>query len=240
MNETQNQAENANATSTPTAPTPTPTPEVLPATLLVNFPGIVEEGRATAVINYGDELYLFPVGKDDTGKIITASIDSALLRGRGTKRLHKIQTALKIAGRTNDKENQKWFNTEVRDVWHKVLRFAATDALSHGKPVSLGLSIRTSKKTGAQVMTSKHGFEHAIKAPTVAKVETTAAAIADKAPATPEAPKADRVNPLAQAPTPPVAPAKPRKSKIKPLVSVAEAMPTISIAPPVAPENVAA
>jgi len=119
---------------------------------------------------------IFPVGND--GEI--ATIDPALLRGRGTLRLLNIKQALKVAGRTNDADNRKWFNVSVRDVWHKVLKFAARDALANGKPVSLGLSKRTSKKTGQVTLTSKHGFEHVIVPPAAKAVEDKAAAQAVK------------------------------------------------------------
>ena len=253
MNTTQtNQAENANATSTPAAAEPTPQAqgeapkaveapavEVKTETLLVNFPCVISEERQTTVVKYGDELYIFPIGKTADGKIETATIDSALLRGRGTKRLQPIKSALKIAGRTNDDVNRKWFNTTVRDVWHKVLRFAATDALAHGKPVSLGLSIRTSKKTGAQVLTSKHGFEHLVTPPRVSDTESKVAARADRlahAVQVPEESKPERVDPVHTA-KPAKAGKAAKASKIKALVSIGDAMPNISIAPSPAVET---
>lgn len=136
--------------------------------MLPAFPCIVEEKNVP--VKFGEsEPLSFPIGGTER-----VQIDPALLRGRGTLRLSNIKQALKIAGRTNDVEGRKWFNSQVRDPWHKVLKFATRQALEHGKPVSLGLSRRTTKRTGQVTLTSKHGFEYV-------EVPPTEKAIADKA-----------------------------------------------------------
>ena len=137
--------------------------------LLPQFPIVVRESQNTVVV-YGSHPLTFPIG--NKGEI--GVIDSAMLSGKNTRRLLHITKALKVAGREDTTENKKWFNTEVRDVWHKVLRFAARDSLANGKPVSIGLSFKTQKKTGRVILTSRHGFEHVVK-------EGNAKAIEDKA-----------------------------------------------------------
>lgn len=138
--------------------------------LLPTFPGIVESD-AGVPYKFGEQPALsFPISATER-----VSIDPAMMRGRGTLRLVNIKAGLKIAGKTNDADGRKWFNGNVRDPWHKVLKFAARDALANGKPVSLGLSKRTSKKTGQVTLTSKHGFEHVLKAPEAKAVEEKAA-----------------------------------------------------------------
>lgn len=137
--------------------------------LLPSFPGIVEETSGVPVKFGESEPLRFPISLTER-----VSIDPALMRGRGTLRLANIKQALKIAGKTNDADGRKWFNSEVRDPWHKVLKFATKQALEYGKPVSLGLSRRTAKKTGQVTLTSKHGFEYV-------EVPATEKAVADKA-----------------------------------------------------------
>jgi hypothetical protein len=177
--------ENTDSTSTPTNgapsapvadnPTAGVTTEVLSKSLLPSFPCIVET-KAGAIITYGSLPALrFPIGANGE----TAEIDPAMLRGKGTRRLVNIAAGLKLAGLANDKSaagiaNRKWFNSNVRDVWHKVLKFAAKDSLAHGKPVSLGLSTKTNKKNGQVTLTAKHGFEHVLKAPNEKAIEDKA------------------------------------------------------------------
>ncbi len=172
------QKSDSTSTSENGAPAGTPAAEEqsVAKTQLAEFPCIVES-ETSEPIKFGTlPGLIFPTGSN--GEI--ATIDPSLLRGRGTLRLLNIKQALKIAGKANDADNRKWFNVSVRDVWHKVLKFAARDALANGKPVSLGLSKRTSKKTGQVTLTSKHGFEHVIIPPTVKSVEDKAAAQAVK------------------------------------------------------------
>lgn len=136
---------------------------------LSNFPCIVEE-KSGVPVKYGEsEPLSFPIGNGERVKI-----DPTMFRGKGTLRLLHIKQALKVAGKTNDKDGKAWFNTEVKKPWHKVLKFATRTALEHGTPVSLGLSRRTAKKTGQVTLTSKHGFEY-IETPPTEK------AVADKA-----------------------------------------------------------
>lgn len=240
MNETP---QNTDSTSTSAVPT-SPAAEAAKVagnghglTVLVNYPCIAVAGEK-AVIRYGDEQLIFPIGRDDKGALLTATIDKSLLRGSGTKRLQPIKTALKIAGKANDDTNRKWFNVSVRDVWHAALRFAATDALAHGKPVSLGLSLKTNKSTGEQILTSKHGFEHLVTPPRAKVVETAAAAVADKAPVAPVEPKPERVNPVKSGK--PGKPGKSKRNKPAGLVAVAEAVPAgISVIPEPPVETVA-
>jgi hypothetical protein len=165
----------ANSAPAPTADNPAVTTEVLSKSLLPSFPCIVESTEGE-VIAYGSKPALrFPIGPNGE----TAEIDPAMLRGKGTRRLVNIAAGLKLAGLANDKTaagiaNRKWFNSNVRDVWHKVLKFAAKDSLAHGKPVSLGLSTKTNKKSGQVTLTAKHGFEHVLKAPNEKAIEDKA------------------------------------------------------------------
>lgn len=164
-----NNEQKNDGTSTPTSE-PSATKSMLPS-----FPCIVESDGGSVIV-YGSQPSLqFPTSATEL-----VSIDPALLRGKGTLRLLNIKQALKVAGRANDPDNRKWFNTEVRDVWHKVLKFAARDALANGKPVSLGLSKRTAKKTGQVTLTSKHGFEHVLRLATPTAIADEAAKLADK------------------------------------------------------------
>lgn len=186
-----NNTENTDSTTTPT--NGAPVAEVASKSLLPSFPTIVNQ-TAGEVIAYGSRPLVFPIGNNGE----TATIDGSLLSGKGTKRLLNIKQALKVAGKTNDAENRKWFNGTVRDVWHKVLRFAARDSLANGRPASLGLSTKTNKKTGQVTLTSKHGFEHVIVAPTVKAVEASAdtATKSIKAPKAPAKAKSKRISPL--------------------------------------------
>lgn len=138
------------------------TTDIAKSTLaLQKFPGIVNQDLVDE-IKYGTLPALrFPVGLNKDGSYLFGEIDPALLRGKGTMRLVNIKAAKKLAGKDTD-EGTVWFNKEVRDVFHKALKFANRLALERGVPVSLGISTRTTKKTGRVVMTTKHGYEHEI------------------------------------------------------------------------------
>lgn len=174
---------------------------------LQSFPSIVET-ETGVTMEYGKGKPLsFPISLTER-----VEFDPALLRGKGTIRLVNIKTAKKLAGK-DDKAGTVWFNREVRDPWHKVLKFAARQSLAHGTPVSLGLSRRKNRKTGEQVLTTKHGFEF-IEIPALDK------SIADKA-------RKQSKNR-----------AKRQNRKNKPLVSVGDAMKrivTVNVETPVVP-----
>lgn len=125
------------------------------------FPGIVNQDLVDEV-KYGTLPALrFPIALNKDGSYLFGEIDPALLRGKGTMRLVNIKAAKKLAGKDTD-EGTVWFNKEVRDVFHKALKFANRMAMEKGTPVSLGISTRTTKKTGRVVMTTKHGYEHEV------------------------------------------------------------------------------
>lgn len=204
--------------STPTQSTPTPEQiaETKTRSLLPSFP-TVEQPTVDTVIKYGEQpAYVFPI--DNKGGI--GRIDRALLSGKGTKRLLNIKKALKVAGKENTPENRAWFNREVRDVWHKVLRFAAKDSLANGKPVSLGLSLRRTKR-GGEILTSRHGFEQVVKADD-AKAVADKAVKAEKAPKAPKAPKSIKA---------------PKAPRIKPELKNPVIPPTVNVDTTVKPVN---
>lgn len=125
-------------------------------------------------VKYGDKQEVLPISATER-----VSIDAYFFQSATNFRLKKIKTAvqgLKKAGVKVDGKDvdSVWFNANVRDPFHKVLRFAAKHSLEHGKPVSLAFTRRTIKSTGEQIVTAKHAFEHTVTGP---KVE----AIADKA-----------------------------------------------------------
>src|SRR6185436_3466272 len=103
-------------------------------------------------------------------------------------RLKNIKTALKGLEKQGVKLpdgkaiGQKWFNDNVRDPFHKVLRYAARYSLKNGEPVSLAFTRRTHKDTGVITTTAKHGFEFKT-APVkgVDEIEEQADKAADKA-----------------------------------------------------------
>jgi len=94
----------------------------------------------------------------------------------------------------------KWFDDNVRDPFHKVLKFAAQHSLDKGKPVSLAFTRRTNKSTSEQVVTVKHGFEHTVvpaKPEQIAQKAAAKAAKQSEKRAQRKAPKAPRIKPLA-------------------------------------------
>lgn len=189
----------------------------LPSPLALDrFPVVVNENKDKAIRFGSRPPLVFPVGNGEN-----LSIDPALLRGKGTRKLVNIKVAMTLAGYpTKEKdaekhaEGVKWFNTEVRDVWHKILRFAAKNAMQNGKPTSLGLSTRTLKDKTV-ILTSKHGFEYTLSLPD-AKAIADKAAKQSKKRAKRQARKANRNKPLAN-------PVIPENNRVNALVNAAEA-----------------
>lgn len=124
----------------------------------------VVKSADTKVITYGVASETFPV--NDVGG--TVSIDCAFLSGTSTFRLKHISTCLELAGKDDNAANRQWFNHSVRDPYHKALKFLNRQFMANGKPVSIGLSRRTSKRKvdeGDVTVTAKFGYECVIKAP---------------------------------------------------------------------------
>lgn len=148
---------------------------------LCTFPGIVSQDPTNEVVYGACEPLRFPVGLLKSGQYEYSEIDPALIRGsmtvkrtgkdktgkptasiRGTMRLVNIKDAKKMAGKDDD-AGTVWFNREVRDPWHRILKFANRLSMESGAPKSLGMSTRTTKKTGKVVLTTTHAYEHTLK-----------------------------------------------------------------------------
>ena len=164
MNE-QNQAENKDSTSTPS----NGATEQTRSLIIAEFPRI-QDSVERAEVKYGDRTESLPISATER-----VSIDAYFFQSATNFRLKKIKTAiagLKKAGvkQTNGSDiDSVWFNANVRDPFHKVLRFAAKQSLETGKPVSLAFTRRTVKATGLQIVTAKHAFEHEVPGPGTAK-----------------------------------------------------------------------
>jgi len=184
--------QNQNGESTPNAPTPgtpLPTPDPQPATAIIayEFPR-VQDVADQPVIKFGDKKEILRISETQT-----VEIDAFMFTGPKILKLKKIKPVLaainKAGNRMADGKEYsvKWFDDEVRDPFHKVLRFINRQSMEHGKPVSVGFTRRTDKKTGSQVVTAKHGYEFEIKPPTPATVtESAVKALADQAKANEE------------------------------------------------------
>jgi len=181
-----NKPEKQDSTSTPTNGAPvqgvaveTPKPDST-ALVIGNFPRIQDTVERVPV-KYGDSILTLPIGSDKT-----VTIDAFFFQSPTNFRLKKIGTALKgletakVTLPDGKPVDSAWFNTNVRDPFHKVLKYAAKQSLEHGVPVSLAFTRRT-MKNGSQIVTAKHAFEHATKAPEVAQIEASAAKAAEKA-----------------------------------------------------------
>lgn len=134
----------------------------------------------TQEITYGTVQEVFPI--NDVGG--TVSIDRAFLAGQSTFRLKHISTCLSLAGKEMNEANKAWFNRQVRDPYHKALRFLNRQFMTIGKPVSIGLSKRVSKRKsdeGTVTVTAKFGYEYVRKPATVAGQVADKVAGADKA-----------------------------------------------------------
>jgi len=157
-------------------------------------------------VKFGQRQEIYPVGTNEQGQLVLATIDAFMFSSPTNLRLKKMKTVLKALKDEGVKQsdgteiNSVWFNANVRDPFHKILRYAAKHSLEHGEPVSLAFTRRTIKsgvQAGKQIVTAKHAFEHVVTPPTPKAIAATAAAKADK-PKTPakKAPKAPRITPL--------------------------------------------
>ncbi len=176
--------EKTNSTSTPSNGAPDGHPVIETAgrvNSLLAYPRISEPSPAE-LVQYGTTKVRLPIGRDTgkkSGKVVYGSIDGFFFSNPKTLRLKKIKpvlaslTKLGIKQSNGDAVDSKWFNTNVRDVFHKAMKFAAREALAHGVPVSLQLSNRT-EKNGDKVLTSKHGFEYRQENPDKKQLEETA------------------------------------------------------------------
>lgn len=119
---------------------------------------IVQTQSVSKALEYGKSQYSFPIGN---GNFVT--IDEAFLSGNATKRLKHINVCLKAAGKDpKSKADKAWFNKNVRDGWHKALRYVNRTYMANAKPVSIGLSKRTDKtkaNKGDIIHTAKFGYE---------------------------------------------------------------------------------
>lgn len=126
---------------------------------------IVQTQSVSEALEYGKSQYSFPIGN---GNFVT--IDEAFLSGKTTKRLKHINVCLKAAGKDpKSKADKAWFNKNVRDGWHKALRYVNRTYMANAKPVSIGLSKRTDKtkaNKGDIIHTAKFGYELVEKAKT--------------------------------------------------------------------------
>jgi hypothetical protein len=154
--------QNSNSTSTPKAGTESGTvdPVTQAIEVVYEFPRVQEIGGESPVL-FGDRKESLRVSDTEC-----VEIDAYFFASKTNLRLKKIKPALaglkKQGVRLPDgKEiDAVWFNTNVRDPFHKVLRYAANHSLKHGEPVSLAFTRRViNKETGETVTTAKHGFE---------------------------------------------------------------------------------
>lgn len=245
-----NNTQNADSTPAPTNGAPeapatpeTPMVETLSVTIQ-NFPRIVDVAERATPIKYGEHVETFPISKTETVKI-----DAYFFQSPKSLKLKKIKVALsglKKAGvklEGGGEVDSDWFNREVRDPFHKVLRFAFRYSAEHGTPSTLAFS-RRKDRSGQVTVTSKHGFEHIIVPPSPAFLEAEAAkeanrlkAIADKAAAAakqsdkpqgePVETKAPDAPATPETPKPPVAPTvapvpKSKSKRISPLPPAVE------------------
>jgi len=166
----------ANSQSTPTDE------QVGRVNALVQYPRITEPEPQT-VVNYGEQQIRLPIGRETKGKkstVVYAKIDGYFFSNPRSLRLKKIKPVLASLAKMGVKQadgsavDSQWFNRNVRDVFHKAMKFAAREAIAHGVPVSLQLNNRT-EKDGSKVLTSKHGFEYRTAAPDKVALEQSAA-----------------------------------------------------------------
>lgn len=90
----------------------------------------------------------FPI--DDNGNVI--ELDPAFcsgngaLNGSGSIRLKHISACLKACGKNPESDADiAWFNKNVRDPYHKALKYLNRQFIKDGTPIGLTLSKRTSK-----------------------------------------------------------------------------------------------
>ena len=181
--------EQTNGESTPNTPLPTPDPQ--PATAIsapvYEFPRVQDVSEPVAV-RFGDHKEVLRISETET-----VEIDAFMFTGPKILKLKKIKPVLSAINKAGNRMpdgkeySVKWFDDEVRDPFHKVLRFINRQSMEHGKPVSVGFTRRTDKKTGTQTVTAKHGYEFEVKPPAPATVATSAVKqLADQAAANAE------------------------------------------------------
>lgn len=127
--------------------------------LVMAIAPITRENGSKALV-YGERMESLPIS--DTESV---EIDAALFSGKTQMRLLNIKLALKVAGKGNDKETRKWFNDEVRDPFHKALRYMNKRVQNEWTPKSVGFTRRHDKKGNATI-TGKFGYEHSVKVAT--------------------------------------------------------------------------
>lgn len=173
---------NNNGKSTPNTPTPEPAKDagmVSEALVTYDFPRCQDVTPGEPIV-YGDRKESLRVSDDEL-----VSIDAYFFASPTNLKLKHIKTALnglkKQGVKIDGKEvGQKWFNDNVRDPFHKVLRYAARFSLNHGAPVSLAFTKRLNKDTGVITTTAKHGFEFKSEPTQSEKIEEKADKAADK------------------------------------------------------------
>ena len=174
--------EKNNGTSTPSAPASTPAPsatstEVQP----YEFPRVKDVGGTVVQYKFGDKVEVLRISDTET-----VSMDAYWFTSPHILKLKKIKPAigslnkLKVKTPEGGEFTQQWFNDNVRDPFHKVLKYAARQSLEKGKPVSLAFTRRV---VGDEtVTTAKHGFEFVTKLAAPATVAASAVkALADQA-----------------------------------------------------------
>lgn len=137
-------------------------------------PRVQDIGGTKVIVRYGDEQETLRISDTET-----VSIDKYFFVSPTNLKLKHIKTALSGMAKQGAKlpdgtspdgaNGQVWFNDNVRDPFHKVLKYAAKQSLERGKPVSLAFTKRV-LKTGEVVTTAKHGFEFVTKLPEPASV----------------------------------------------------------------------
>jgi hypothetical protein len=162
-------------TSTPKAPEP-----AKESAVVYDFPRVQDVTPESPVV-FGDRKESLQVS--DTERV---EIDAYFFASKTNLKLKNIKTALNGLKKQgvklpDGKEiGQKWFNDNVRDPFHKVLRYAARFSINHGAPVSLAFTKRLNKDTGVITTTAKHGFEFKSEPTKPAEVEDKADKAADK------------------------------------------------------------
>jgi len=144
-----------------------------PATMKSSTNSVTADAIAVQIepqeaIPYGTQFLEVELPGGKTGKI-----DRAFLSGKSTLKLRHIDACLKAAGLRVDtkksgqtkegREARKWFNKNVRDVYHAALRHLNKQFLTNGTPVSVGITDRKARKTGQITRTAKFGYEVVMK-----------------------------------------------------------------------------
>ncbi len=133
-------------------------------------------------VQYGDRREVLRVSDN-----ATVEIDAYFFTSPTNLRLKKIKVALAGLKKSGIKlpdgseVNPQWFNDNVRDPFHKVLKYAAQHSIDHARGVGVGFTRRTNKSTGEEIVTAKHAFEYVTKAPKPTAIADEAAKLAEKA-----------------------------------------------------------